>query len=106
MSSSFPALPQTLSLWGEDIRKGRSRKRGRGNKNSKPTTKTRIKKEERKKKNDNQKARRSWGRFNKKRKNKKLPLGKKENKKKILCIISKFCDFKILGPDLKFFQIL
>lgn len=70
---------------------GRSRKRGRGNKNSKPPTKTRSKKEERKKKKQQQKARSSWGRFNKKRKNKKLHLGKKENKKKILCIISKFC---------------
>lgn len=69
---------------------GRSRKRGRGNKNSKPPTKTRSKKEERKKKTT-KKARSSWGRFNKKRKNKKLHLGKKENKKKILCIISKFC---------------
>lgn len=68
---------------------GRSRKRGRGNKNSKPPTKTRSKKEERKKQQKKQEA--LGADSTRKEKTKSSIWEKKENKKKILCIISKFC---------------
>lgn len=87
---SLPPSPRALSQCGGRELDGKEQEEGQGQQEFKTTNKNQEQ-ERRKKEKTTKKARSSWGRFNKKRKNKKLHLGKKENKKKILCIISKFC---------------